>query len=398
MEYAKEAHYPLLTEDTSTDTVIIGAGIAGLTTAYLLKKAGHKVIVLEKDIVGAGVSGHTTGKITSQHNLTYAKLTDRLGKHTAQVYGEANQAALARVADIIATEKIDCDWSRDDNYVYTTEESEVQQLRDEAQAAQNIGLPASFGTDTPLPFPTRGAVKFSGQAKFHVRKYLLALAQIIDGDGSAIFENTKALGFRYGSPGIVRTSSAKVTAKNIVVATNVPTFPLMARGTYCALEYPMQSYIVAGRPAKQMGGMYISPDSNHYSILPIKSGNDDLLLIGGEGHIPGTRFSSNKCYQRLADYAERHFGITNIEYKWSHRDYLGYDDMPIIGTLYPWSKHTYTATGFMKWGLTNGTMASMILTDLITGRNNPWAATFSPHRAKLIASIPRVIGEHVGLK
>lgn len=389
--------YPELTEDVTTDVVIVGAGIAGLTTAYLLKKAGLNVVVIEKDSVGDGVSGHTTGKVTSQHNMIYSKLQKRLGESKARMYGSANQQALSTIETIITSEKIDCDWRREDSYVYTTNQSTVQSLQDEAAVAASLGLPATFETTTSLPFEIKGAVRFSNQATFHVRKYLLGLAKAIHGNGSRIYEHSYVRGIRDGNPGKVTTTKATIRAKHIVVATNVPTFPLMARGTYCITEYPMQSYIVAGKATKPIHGMYISPDENHYSILPVKNGDDTLLLIGGEGHVPLTRFNAEVRYDRLAGYAKKHFKVTTIDYRWTDRDYLGYDDMPLIGKLYPWSHSTYTATGFMKWGLTNGTVAGILLADQIRGTTNEWSKLFYPHRVKAPASIPKVIGEKLGM-
>lgn len=390
--------YPMLSEDAEADVVVIGAGIAGLTSAYLLKKKGLKVIVLEKDTVGDGVSGHTTGKITSQHNLIYNKLSRRLGEETARTYGEANQQAIDKIASIIESEQIECDWRREDSYVYTTDKTRVQEFKDEAKMAARLGLPASFERTMDLPFKVEAAVRFSNQATFHIRKYLLGLAEIIDGDGSYVFERSRVISIQDGEPGKVRTMEADVRARHIVVATNVPTFPLMARGSYCLAEYPMQSYIVAGKIGSEIKGMYISPDKGHYSILPVKSGDDNLLLIGGQGHIPLTRFNAETRYERLADYARKYFGIADIEYRWTTRDYLGYDDMPLIGKLYPWSKHTYTATGFMKWGMTNATVAGMLLTDQIREIENKWTDIFTPYRLSAPASIPKVIGEHLGIE
>lgn len=398
MDTIESPGYPQLLEQQDVDVTIIGAGIAGLTTAYLLKKSGLTVAVIEKDTIGAGVSGHTTGKVTSQHNLIYDKLSKRLGKDAARTYGQANQAAITKIEEIIKAEKIDCNWRYENSYVYTTDPSKLEQFKNEAAAAQECGLPASFETTSELPFPIAGAVKFTGQASFHIRKYLLGLARAINGDGSYIYEHSHATGIHEGSPCRVSTPEGKVLSKNIVVATNVPTFPLLARGTYCIAEYPKQSYIVAGRLKGDFKGMYISPDKDNYSILPVNDGNSTLLLIGGEGHIPGTRLNTNSRYQRLANYTKKNFGITTIEYKWSHRDYLGYDDLPLIGKLYPWSKHTYTATAFMKWGLTNGTMAGILLSDMVQGKVNPLSATFNPHRLQVVTSIPKVIGENLGIK
>lgn len=390
--------FPTLSDNFETDVIIVGGGIAGLTTAYFLKRAGLKVAVIEKDKIGAGVSGHTTGKITSQHNLIYNKLRSRLGEETARLYGSANQSALEEISRIIKKEKINCDFKNEDSYVYTTDAKKIVNFKKEAEVAASLGLPASFETTTDLPFDVKGAVKFSGQATFNIQKYLQSLATYINKDRSCVFEHSRALKIKEGKPSYVKTSKATVQAKQVVVATNVPTFPLMARGTYCIAEYPMQSYIVAGKTKESLKGMYISPDKDNYSILPISSGKEKYILIGGEGHIPGTRFNTESRYKRLAHYAQKHFGINDIQYCWTHRDYLGYDDLPLIGKLYPWSKNLYTATGFMKWGITNGTLAAMILRDLILGNENPWAATFTPHRLKVVTSIPKVFAEKIGIK
>ncbi len=374
---------------------IVGAGITGLTAAYLLKQSGYNVAVLEKSTVGGGTTGRTTGKVTSQHNLIYDDLQKRLGTETARIYGEANQAAVEQVSTIIQKEKINCDWRRDDNYVYTDNLDKLEQFRQEAETAASLGLPATYETGIPLPLNVKAAVKFTNQAKLNSVAYLLGLARAVNGNGSYVFENSNVTGIRDGNTGRIRTKKAVITAKHIIVATNVPTLPLLARGGYCSLEYPTESYIVAGRLKKELSGMYISPDKHNYSILPIEAGGEHVLLIGGESHISGLRVSKNAKYQRLADYAEKHFGITAITHRWSDRDYLAYDGVPLIGKLYPWSKHLYVATAFRKWGLSNGTVAAMILNDLISGTENKWASTFNSNRLKPIASIPRVAAKYL---
>ncbi len=388
--------YSQLMGELTVDVIIVGAGIMGLTTAYLLKKSGLKVAVLEKDYIGSGVSGYTTGKVTSQHNLIYDKLTNRLGKETARIYGEANEAAIAQIEIIITDESIECDWRREDSYVYTTDPTNVDAFVKEAATARSYGLPATYETTSDLPFHIQGAVRFSNQATFHIYKYLSGLARVINGNGSFIFEHSDVISINSGEPPRVSTLTGKVFARDVVVATNIPTAPLAARGTYASLEYPQQSYIVACKLKDELHGMYISPDKNHYSIMPVYSGEDSLLLIGGEGHILGTRWNAETRYERLAEYARTYFNVSDPIYKWSHRDYLGYDDMPLIGKLYPWSTHMFTATGLMKWGLTNGTVAAMILSDTIRGIENPWAATFDSNRLSPVLSIPKVIREHIG--
>lgn len=387
--------YDSLTQDIEVDVVIVGGGITGLTSAYLLKRSGLTVAVLEKNTIGSGTTGGTTGKVTSQHNIIYNDLKQRLGEKTARIYGEANQAALEKISALIKKEKIDCDWEVDDSYVYTADPDRIQEFKSEARVAASLGLPASFETTVPLPFQTLGAVKFANQAKMHARKYSLALASLVHGNGSHIAEQSNVIGIRDGEPATVRTKTSTITAKDIIVATKVPAGPLVARVSYAALEYPHTSYVVSGKLKSNFKGMYISPDKGHYSILTMPSGKDRLLLIGGERHIPGIA-SPTRRQQKLADYAQKYFGISTIDYRWKAMDYLAYDDIPLIGKVYPWSKHMYTATGFKKWGLTTSMVAGDILHDMIMGRPNSWSPVFDSLRLKPIASIPHAVGKYFG--
>lgn len=385
--------YPALTEDLSVDVAIVGGGIAGLTAAYLLKQTGLTVAVIEKNSIGSGTTGGTTGKVTSQHNLVYDDLIKRLGEKGARLYADANQTAVESIIKLIRDEKVDCDWEQQDNYVYTTQPKRVEQLKSEAKAAARLGLPASFETKLDLPFEVAGAVKFAGQGRIHATKYTQTLAAIVQGGGSYVFENSNVTKIEDGEPAAVGTDAATVTAKNVIVASKVPAWPLMARFTYAALEYPHTSYVLAAKLESSLQGMYISPDKNHYSILPVHMGAEKLLLIGGENHVPGLGRATRR-HQKLAEYASKHFGSTVFPYRWKAMDYLVYDDLPLIGKVYPWSKHLYTATGFRKWGMSFSMVAGMILRDLITGQKNPWASLFDSTRLRPVLSIPRAIIKH----
>lgn len=396
--YWKEAHaqslYPQLLEDIEVDVAIVGGGVTGLTAAYLLKQSGLTVAVLEKNLIGSGTTGGTTGKVTSQHSLIYDKLQQRLGKRTAQVYAQANQTAVEHIGKLIDKEKIDCGWELADNYVFTSDPNQVAKFRAEAKIATELGLPASFETNLALPFKVCGAVKFAKQAKIHAQKYVLGLAEVVNGQGSHVFENSNVISFRDGEPTTVKTKHATVMAKNIIVATKIPASPLLARFTYAALEHPHTSYIVAGQLTQELKGMYISPDKEHYSLLSVRDDKKVLLLVGGENHTPGLG-SPFKRHQRLADYAEKNFSVSSISYRWKATDYLAYDNVPLIGKVYPWSKHMYTATGFKKWGLSTSMVAGMILHDAITGQKNPWSKVFDSSRLKPVTSIPMAIAEEL---
>lgn len=375
--------YSRITKDIKADTVIVGGGIAGISTAYLLAKAGQKVSVLEKDAIGSGTTGHTTGKVTSQHNLTYAELIKRHGRQKARLYAQSNQMAVEEIRQLIRDENIDCGWEDADNYVYTTRSERTSEFKAEAKAAKDLGLPASFEKTSPLPFPIAAAVKFSGQGHFSAQKYIEALAKKIRKMGGQIYEDSKVTNFQDGA---VSTNNHQVVAENVVVATNVPSWPLIARAAYCLLEYPTTSYIVAGKPKIKLSGMYISPDDGWYSILPV----GDTLLVGGENHIPGLGRAKTR-QRKLAGFAKTHFGVENIDYRWHARDYLAYDNVPLVGKLYPWSKHMFVISAFKKWGLSHSMVAAQIISDEILGQNNKFASLYNPHRLSAISSIPRVV-------
>jgi glycine/D-amino acid oxidase-like deaminating enzyme len=381
-----QATYPELKNDTVTDVVIVGGGITGINTAYLLKNSGLKVIVLEKHNIASGTTGGTTGKVTSQHGLKYADLQKRLGEPTARLYGQANEAAIKKIEQVIKKEKISCQWSRADNYVYTTKPDKVASFREEARTAAKLGLPASFETKLDLPFKVTGAIKFTNQAKFQAKNYVAGLAKVINSQGSYVYENSEVIDFHDGETAWVETRKAKITAKHIVVATKVPAAPLAARIGYCFDEFPTTSYIVASQTKTNLKAMYISPDKDNYSILPLA----DFLLIGGANRLP--IMANHKAqYKKLGEYGAQHFDLKKIDYMWRALDYLPYDGVPLIGKVYPRSKHIYTATAFQKWGLSTSMVAATILHDLILGEPNVWADIFRTNRLKTVLSAPRAI-------
>jgi glycine/D-amino acid oxidase-like deaminating enzyme len=392
---AARPEYPVQTGDFTIDVAIIGAGITGLTTAYLLKQRGIKVAVFEKYRIGDSVSGHTTAKVTSQHGKTYTELIKTFGRTDARIYAEANQAAIDQIEDIIRTEHIECDWRREDNYLFTNKEDEAETLRQEAKDAASLGLPASFETSMPLPVAMKAAVRFKKQATFHILKYLHGLAEAVQGDGCYVFEQTKASRVADGDICTFHIPRGTVTAHRIVLATNIPS-PIKDHIVYAAYEYPTRSYLIAGRTNARLPGMYINTGNPTRSVLQTIIDGEQWLLVGGESHIVGMSGPAKGRYATLAEYARKEFGLEQIEYQWSVWDYVTYDGMPLVGSLYPHSKNLFTATGYRKWGMTNGTVAAMILADLLTDKKNPWAETFRTNRLSTIKSLPKGLTQAIG--
>lgn len=369
-----------LGQTPTVDVAIVGGGIAGLTTALLLKQAGKTVAVIEAERIATGASGHTTAKVTTLHQLIYADLIEEIGQNKARLYAESNQAALEKIVSLIETEKIDCDFSRQNTYTFAESAEQLGAIKDEVDAAVQLGLPASFVQQTNLPFPIAGAIKFENQAQFHVRKYLLHLAHKIAGEGSYVFENTRVHTVSEGNPCQVKTSKGEIQAHDVVVTTNLP---ILDQGLFFAKTFPKRSYIVGARisPERAPTGMFIGVGDHYRSIRTTPYGDDLLLMIGGEGHKVGSRSDTESAYQTLESYGRERFNIDTFDYRWSSQDVVSFDKLPYVGKLTPLNNHIYVATGFSLWGMTNSMVAGMVLTDTLLGRPNPWASLYDATRA-----------------
>jgi glycine/D-amino acid oxidase-like deaminating enzyme/nitrite reductase/ring-hydroxylating ferredoxin subunit len=373
-------NYPALEEDITVDVAIVGGGITGITTGCLLKRAGLKVAIMEADRIARGTSGHTTAKITSQHGLIYDKIATQIGMKKAKRYAQSNEKAIKLIASIIEKINIDCDFKWQDAYVYTQSDDYIEKIKKEVGIAQCLGIKASYTTDLPLPFPIKAAIRFEKQAKFHPRKYLLKVAQYIDGDGSYIFENTNVVGIeREKQCSVVAENGKRITASKIIIASLFPFSNF--RGLYFSRMFQERSYIVAIKAkSKFPEGMYINAEKPTRSMRSHPFGDGEILLVAGEHHKTGRGKDENVHYKNLIDFADKNFGIEGILCRWSAQDCTTPDSIPYIGNITPNYPDIYVATGFKKWGMTTGAVSAMILRDLIVKGNNSWAEVYDPSR------------------
>jgi glycine/D-amino acid oxidase-like deaminating enzyme/nitrite reductase/ring-hydroxylating ferredoxin subunit len=383
------------------DVAVVGAGITGLTTAVLAKRAGMRVAVLEMGEVGQGVTGFTTAKITSLHQLVYADLVNRHDEETARVYGAANEAAITQIAELVDTYDIACAFERRDAVTWATDDDMAGSVRREGEVARRLGLPARVTTAVDLPFDVRAAVVFDNQAQFHPREYLLGLAEVIDGDGSAVFQHSRVVRLRPGTPirltvagqtpGGGRTGGT-VNARDVVLATGLPFFDI---GGFFAKAHPKRSYLlsaIAEEPVPE--SMSISAGSPARSLRVYDRDGRRRLLVGGESHRPGASPDERIHWDRLERWAREHFALGPVDHRWSAQDYTPVDGMPYAGRLNPLSRHLWTATGYRKWGMTNGTAAAMIIVGELAGQRHPWAAAFNAQRLTVTASARSFIEEN----
>lgn len=344
------------------EAVIVGAGMAGILTAFALQEAGCQVVILDAGQIGSGQTRNTTAKITSQHGMIYQKLAQTLGMDAARQYAQANQSAVRAYETIIKAKRIDCDFEERSAYVYG---NDAPLLQAEAQAAAGLGLPASFVTDLKIPAPAVGAVKFEHQAQFHPLKFLKSISA-----GLTIYEHTPVQNV---DGDLLTTPYGTVKAKHIVFVCHFPF--INVPGMYFARMHQERSYVLALANAPQVDGMYISAEAGGWSFR----NHGELLLMGGENHRAGENGQGGR-YERLRQKAKGWFPESREVARWSAQDCITSDGVPYIGRYAASRPNWYVATGFQKWGMTTSMVSAMILRDMICGKENPYARVFEPGR------------------
>ncbi len=357
-----------------SEVIVIGAGMAGLLTAYYLKEKGKKVLVLEADEIASGQTERTTAKITSQHDIKYSKLIRTIGIKKAALYAKANEEAIAEYERLIREKGIDCDFERAPAYLYTLEDE--QSVIAEAEAAVNLGIDAYFTKNTELPFAVKGAACFRNQAQFSPLKFVKYIASELE-----IMEHTRVMHIRGNR---VMTDRETFTADKIVVATHYPI--KNAPGFYFLRQHQERSYVLALSGCPEIKGMYYGIDENGLSLRQ----SNDMLLLGGGAHRTGKRFEGGSyCFLRKE--AEKYFPQSKEAACWAAQDCMPHDGIPFIGKYSFFNPDIYVITGFQKWGMTSAMVAAMIISDELTGVENPYRRLFSPQRLNFRAGIKNLI-------
>jgi glycine/D-amino acid oxidase-like deaminating enzyme/nitrite reductase/ring-hydroxylating ferredoxin subunit len=388
-----ETEYPAVDGALDVDVAVVGAGITGTTTAYLLKRAGKSVALLESDRVCAGATGYTTAKLTVGHSLVYRTLIDTLGIETASRYARSNQQAIESVARLVDEGRLDCDFERASNYVYTESPDSAREIEREVEAARRAGVDAHLTAETDLPYAVAAAIRVDHQAQFHPWKYVSGLAALVRGDGSHVLEQTRATGVETGEPCRVETSRGTLRAGHVVIATQLP---FTDRGLFFAKAHPIKSYAIAARVEQERAprGMYISVDQPTRSVRSTPAGDGRILIVGGESHRPGEERNPGLRYGRLEAFLRDRFGVDAPEWKWSTHDYVPLDKLPYIGRLRRGDDRVLIATGYAKWGMTKGTIAAEILTAAILGEPNEHASLYDAQRRELRHSATAFLKEN----
>jgi glycine/D-amino acid oxidase-like deaminating enzyme/nitrite reductase/ring-hydroxylating ferredoxin subunit len=390
IDSVKPPEYSKLNQDKKTQVLIVGAGLAGLSVAYNLLKAGRKVIILEDGLVASGESGRTTAHITAALDDRYYEIEKVFGEDGMKLAADSHTAAINFVEDVVKKENIDCDFERVEGYLFMHPSDKIENLQKEFDATQRAGLKTEWVEQTRFVSGYNGpCIKYPNQAQFHILKYMRALAEAITKMGGEIYTRSRAE--KITKKG-AECNGHTVSATHIVVATNSPVNDFVTMHTK---QSPFRTYVIAAKVPRgtmphslwwDTGNMDSKWFTAPYHYVRLQSYNKeyDLLISGGEDHKTGQAddegIKEEDRYDALENWTRKHFpAITSIEYRWSGQvleplDYLGF-----IGKN-PGDDNIFIVTGDSGNGMTHTTIAAMLLTDLILGKENKWAEIYSPKR------------------
>ncbi len=393
----EKTEYPVLNDDIKADIAIVGGGMVGISCAYLLKDENIRIVILEADRILQGTTGHTTAKVTSQHNIIYSKIQSQMGNELARQYAEANESAIKLISSITNELGIECDLVPQYAYVYTQQEKHIQTISDEVRAAAAASIAADYVEELPVGLPIKAAVRFADQAQFHPRKYLLALAKKITDKGISIFEQSRVVDIEEDGPYLLTTQNGKkIQADKVIIASHYPFYN--KDGLYFSRIYTERSYVAAVKPANDYpGGMYISYENPTRSLRSQTIPEGELILVGGENHKTGQAKDTLKNYEALIDFAFDNFEVEDIPYHWSTQDCMTHDGIPYVGYFAETTPNLYLATGYGKWGMTNSTASAMIVRDLIMHGTSPWENVYSPSRKATVTSAKSFVVQNLNV-
>lgn len=387
--------YEKLAEDITVDVAIVGAGITGITAAYLLSKEGIKVALLEAGSVLNGTTGHTTAKITAQHGLFYDELISHLGEEKARLYYQSHIEALDFIKNTSNDKGIDCDFSPEDACIYSTTDEYAKKIEKEWEAYQKLGIDGYLSESIPFPIEIKNALFMKNQGQYHPLKFLTGLLKEAVRSGCAVYENTTAMemeDIEDEHPKVVTRDGNRVTASKVLISSHFPFYDGM--GFYFARMYAERSYAIGIKTESEYpGGMYISVDEPSRSIryTPYGESGEKLLIIGGEKHKTGQGIDTISHYDALQKFAGETFGTEVISYRWSAQDLITLDKMPYIGPITEKKENILVATGYKKWGMTSGILAAHLLSDYVLHRENLYKELYSPSRFNADPSLKNLL-------
>jgi glycine/D-amino acid oxidase-like deaminating enzyme/nitrite reductase/ring-hydroxylating ferredoxin subunit len=387
-------HFTALAADVQTDVCVIGAGISGMTTAYLLAREGRSVVVVDDGPVGGGETGRTTAHLSNAFDDFYYELERIIGERGSRLVAESHTAAIDRIEEVVREEQIDCDFERVEGYLFAPPDCSKEVLEREIAAARRAGLNGVRWVDrAPIEhFDTGRCLRFPNQAQFSPLKYLDGLVRAVLRDGGRIYTGTHVDGIRGGQPARVTTSQGQmIMAAAVVVATNTPINDTIILSTRMS-KY--RSYVIGAyvpRDSVTRALYWDTADPYHYIRLQradLDDNDQDILIVGGEDARAGEHDDGDERFAELFRWTRKRFPmIGRIEFCWSGHIVEPTDTVAFIGRMPLGEPNVFVVTGDSGQGMTHGTIAGILLTDMIQGRRNEWADLYNPSRLTSISTV-----------
>jgi glycine/D-amino acid oxidase-like deaminating enzyme/nitrite reductase/ring-hydroxylating ferredoxin subunit len=379
--------FPQLRGQVKVDVLVVGGGITGVTTAYLLKRAGRRVAVVDLKNIGGGETAHTTAHVTFVTDTRLHELASRLGQQRAQAFWGAGHLAMQQVASIVNELKIGCELKRAPGYLFAAvgkdTQKEAESLQEDALLANGLGFDAAFVESDPVFH--RPAVRFPNQLKFHPLKYLNAIAQALPGEGCYVFSQTSGSNIDSDKHEL-KTEHGKISYEAVVAATHVPIQG--ERDTFGAALFQTKlaaysTYAIEAQIEPVADSLFWDTNDPYLYLRFDKREGKHSVIIGGEDHKTGQEENTEGRYERLERILKETFPGAKPRHRWSGQVLETPDDMPYIGEV---AERQFVATGFSGNGMTLGTFSAILICDLITGKSNPWRELFAPNRKATVGA------------
>lgn len=380
--------FSALKEDLRTQTLVVGAGMAGLCTAYELMQRGYGVTLIDAGEIAQGATAGTTAKITLQHGTKYQNWREQLGDETARALARANAHAVRRMASLVR--RMGCQLIEQPAVVYAATKECVDMLEREREAYQALNIPFEEGMPQhDFDLPHKAALRVPEQYMFHPLQFADRLVRELQSGGANIYTHTRALALLEDG---VRTDGGTITADATVVATHYPF--VNVPGFYFIKMEARRDYAIAFEgPA--LGGMYVSAEESGLSLRNATIDGTRYVISVGAGHKTGEQESDVNAYEELLRRTQTIFGKVHVAYQWSAQDCMPFDKRPYIGYLSSTRENAFVITGFQKWGMAQSALAAQIIADAIEGKENPYAELFDPARGVAGALLQKDARKHI---
>ncbi len=375
-------HYPKLEEDLETEVAVVGAGIAGILSAWQLVKQGKQVTLFERFRILNGTTGNTTAKLSAQHGLNYAKLIERYGTETARLYYEANMLGINQIKAIAKELNLENFVEDETVYVFTTDPAKVPSFVKEKEAYDKLGIDGDLLKETPLGFKIESAISMNKQGILHPVEFLNGVLAALSKKGMRVYEQTLINDMKQQddkSLVLKSDNGHSVKCKYVVFATHYPLIEVDHHYDYGVWARTTQA-MAFKTDKKLFNGAHIAYDTPSITLRTMEYFGDHYLLIGGQSHVTGDGFSDEERYEKIDELAHKYFNVGKPVYKWLTHDLMTKDHVPFMGRLYPQFPNVYTITGLNAWGLANSSAGAVMIADMIMGRQSPYTKMYDPFR------------------